>query len=129
MMMATNYSNKQDLENHWLTSTIWFCQLQGPWPGPTLCCFLPPGSCIHLSQTLKLGIFYIKVQIPGFSGRMAIWWQQLFSGNVSWGTHSPFSEALPDPVGWELAFPTSVGLLPANTWRLLWPSLEGSTGT
>lgn len=70
MMMATNYSNKQNLENHWLTPTISkVLSASGPWPGPTLPCFLWPGSCIHLNQPLKLGIFHIKVQIPGFLGR------------------------------------------------------------
>lgn len=34
MMMAANYLNKQNLENHWLTPTIWFCQLQSPGPDP-----------------------------------------------------------------------------------------------
>ena len=100
-MMAANYSNKQNLENHGLLLALWFCQLWGSWPGPTL----QPASCIHLSQTLKLCIVHIKAPI---------WPQQLFSSSLAQSTRST-AEAPPapycpaDPVGWGPALPTSVG--------------------
>lgn len=74
MMMATNYSNKQNLENHWLTPTISeVLSAAGPQqysPPGALARMHPasvfswPRQCIQLSQPLKLGIFHIKVQLP-----------------------------------------------------------------
>lgn len=75
-MMATYYSNKQNLENHWLTPTSQrFCQL----PCPAYFGL----ACVHLSQPLKLGVFHTKVQTPGLLRKKALWPQQLFSASVS----------------------------------------------
>lgn len=133
-MMATNYTNKQNLENHWLTPTILkVVSASGSLAGTHPALFSLAWVMLTFEPTFKTWYISRKSPDPQLLGKRRSG-PSSSSVAVSWDTQSLLSEARlahsyspqcpARLIDREVTSPTSVGLFLADTARLLWSSLE-----